>query len=136
MQTSYFKSPKLKEIEEDRLVSICTGKPKWFDRKCIDYPALYPGWDIVNTYKQAIKMLVSYEYVTIDNIQIKDEVELQKWYRDRYYKDILSKLDPLDVYLELQDKVLLCYEVPGDFCHRHLVAEWIYDNLGFQVKEL
>lgn len=24
-----------------------------------------------------------------------------------------------------RDTVLLCYEKPGNFCHRHLVAEWL-----------
>ncbi len=30
--------------------------------------------------------------------------------------------------------VLLCYEKPDDFCHRHLVAEWL-NKSGFECKE-
>ena len=30
--------------------------------------------------------------------------------------------------------VLLCYESPEKFCHRHLVAEWL-TNSGIKVKE-
>lgn len=30
--------------------------------------------------------------------------------------------------------VLLCYEKPTDFCHRHLVAQWLIEN-GFECKE-
>jgi uncharacterized protein (DUF488 family) len=45
------------------------------------------------------------------------------------------------VLLDLQklagDKIpcLLCYEKPGDFCHRHIVAEWLHNNLGVHVEE-
>jgi uncharacterized protein (DUF488 family) len=35
----------------------------------------------------------------------------------------------------LEGKVLLCYEKSGDFCHRHLVAEWLR-RYGYEVKEL
>ena len=30
---------------------------------------------------------------------------------------------------------LICYEKPSDFCHRHLVADWMTKN-GIPVKEL
>ena len=30
--------------------------------------------------------------------------------------------------------VLLCYEKRGDFCHRHLVADWLNKN-GFNCEE-
>lgn len=26
-----------------------------------------------------------------------------------------------------RDIVLCCYEKPGDFCHRHILAEWLGD---------
>lgn len=34
------------------------------------------------------------------------------------------------------DVVLLCYEKPGQFCHRRLVAEWFEQELGLVVPEL
>lgn len=30
---------------------------------------------------------------------------------------------------------LLCYEKPDDFCHRHLVADWLRKN-GYECEEL
>ena len=33
------------------------------------------------------------------------------------------------------DCVLLCYEKPGDFCHRHILANWLEENFGFKVEE-
>ena len=29
----------------------------------------------------------------------------------------------------------MCYEKPGDFCHRHLVADWLESNFGWRVDE-
>lgn len=54
-----------------------------------------------------------------------------------FHDEVLNNLNKEEVIKELEsmsygrDVVLLCYEKPGDFCHRHLVAEWIGD-----VKEL
>jgi hypothetical protein len=35
-----------------------------------------------------------------------------------------------------RDVILLCYEKPPQFCHRHLVAEWLEKELGIEVEEL
>jgi uncharacterized protein YeaO (DUF488 family) len=62
-------------------------------------------------------------------------------YIKRYFDEILSKLDPQKVWEELHklagdnEPVLLCYEKPSDFCHRHLIAEWFYTELGEEVEE-
>lgn len=58
----------------------------------------------------------------------------------REYKNILSTLSPKRVVDDLQrisggkDIALLCYEKPSDFCHRHLLAEWLNNN-GYSVSE-
>jgi len=55
------------------------------------------------------------------------------------YLDILKarELDPLKIVSELGDgAVMLCYESPKDFCHRHIVATWIQENTGIEVVEL
>jgi hypothetical protein len=50
-------------------------------------------------------------------------------YIKNYYKEVLDKLDPTEVYKELgEGAVLLCYEAPDKFCHRHLVSEWLMKN--------
>ncbi len=57
-------------------------------------------------------------------------------YTRLYQSEILSKLDPLKVYEELDGAVLLCWEKAGSFCHRRLVAEWIESATGEKVLEL
>jgi uncharacterized protein (DUF488 family) len=55
----------------------------------------------------------------------------------RYYEETLSTLDPQTVYDELgEDAILLCFEKPPTFCHRHLVAKWLEFHLGKPVREL
>lgn len=53
---------------------------------------------------------------------------------------VLSALDPAQVVGDLvamaagHDIALVCYEKPTDFCHRHLVADWLNKN-GYKVQE-
>lgn len=59
-----------------------------------------------------------------------------KWYKNRYYNEVLNQLNADDVVKELasisqgKDVVLVCYEgiKNDDFCHRHLVSQWLREN--------
>lgn len=72
-----------------------------------------------------------------------------EYYIRHFNEEVLSKLDPYDVIREIQDKfcdgniilnmdqiefAFVCYEKPSNFCHRHLVAEWLNNN-GIECKE-
>jgi uncharacterized protein (DUF488 family) len=60
----------------------------------------------------------------------------QAEYTDRFYRETLSPLDPRQVYQELgKDSIHLCFEDPGEFCHRRLVANWLEEALGISVLE-
>ena len=52
------------------------------------------------------------------------------------YDGILAKLDPQRVLRDLNDAIVLCWEKPGKFCHRHLVAKWLEKETGLIVKEI
>lgn len=64
----------------------------------------------------------------------------EKIYVPEFMK-LLSTLKPLWVYEELKrlsnnrDIILLCHEKAGDFCHRHLVADWLNVNLKLDIME-
>ena len=62
--------------------------------------------------------------------------ENNKYYVQEYWKQVLSKLDPKQVYSELDNSILLCYEPNTEFCHRHIVAAWFEMLLGVEVPEL
>lgn len=61
------------------------------------------------------------------------------FYIRNFEKEVLSNLNPVDVLdtlygLANQNKdgkipCMICYEKPGDFCHRHLVAEWLNNSI-------
>lgn len=62
-------------------------------------------------------------------------------YKRIYYEEILNKLDCHEVVRELNnmtngcDAALVCYESPSDFCHRHVVSEWLNMN-GYLSTEI
>ena len=60
------------------------------------------------------------------------------WYRKKYQKTVLDKLNPQIIANRLKffgdNVVLLCYEKPGEFCHRQLVANWLR-NAGVAICE-
>lgn len=54
-------------------------------------------------------------------------------YIDRYTRNVLNNLNPVDIYNKLKGKVILCYCGKDSFCHRHLVLNWLEQNLGSEV---
>jgi len=56
-------------------------------------------------------------------------------YIQRYYTEVLSKLNPHQIAKKLNNKILLCFEKKGDFCHRHIITEWLKKH-GYQIEEL
>ena len=57
------------------------------------------------------------------------------------YQQILSRIDPHEFINRLEtlgggsDVALCCYEKPGEFCHRHLLAEYLTKNTGVVIDE-
>ena len=92
-------------------VAISRGLPQgWRGRV---YKALAPSWQL---------------------IKIQDPKE----YTRRYRIEVLDKLDPQQVLADLggDDFVMLCWEPPGEFCHRRIVAVWLLKELGIKIEEL
>lgn len=62
------------------------------------------------------------------------------YYVKCFNEQVLNQLDWFQVYEELYNLAdscglpqyeiaLVCYEKPGDFCHRHLVSNWFNEHL-------
>lgn len=96
------------------------GKDANYQGKC--YPKLAPK--------------LSFWKIWHDNIGIISEEENVKYYIKEYWKQVLSKLNPEEVYRELDNSILLCYESNIEFCHRHIVAAWFEIILGIKVPEV
>ena len=115
--TSYF--ARMKKIPDEIVrISICGKAPDWYEG--IQYKKVAPKYGFFQEWK---KNQDNNFYIEHFNAEVLDMLNAESVYRD------LDKLSNGD------DCVLLCYEKSGDFCHRHLVANWLSDNLGIEVKE-
>ena len=111
--TSYFAAMrKMTDEQKARCVSIARFTPKGVNVP--KYKALFPLTGMLNALKEGS---ISEEYFT------------------KYYLKQLYKLDVDNVFRGLNDKILCCYEKPGDFCHRHILTEWLR-NHGYECEEL
>ena len=68
-----------------------------------------------------------------------DEHMSNDWFVQKYYETVLNQLNPVAVLNDLQkigkDIVLLCYETPEKFCHRHIAAQWLKEKTGIDICE-
>lgn len=112
--TSYFGNKKALDKAGVVMVSVA----RWQPRYC---PVPFVALDVAPTVWM-LKEATSQQY-------------------DEEYKRILSKLDVpgfikrLESFGKGADVALCCYEKPGDFCHRHVLAEYITAQTGIEIKE-
>ena len=98
-------------------ISICGKAPAFYNG--LQYKKLAPKYSFFKVWKE-----------TRDN----------DYYIASFHLEVLAKLNPAVVVKELQEKsptddfALVCYEKPGNFCHRHLVANWLNNN-GYSCEE-
>ena len=54
-----------------------------------------------------------------------------------YKAEVLDRLDPMRVIREMggDDFIMCCWEPPGEFCHRRVVAAWMRKHTGVLVQE-
>lgn len=128
--TSYFAN--LRKLPENIIpISICGKAPDWY--KGLQYKKLAPKYDFFMEWK---KNHDNDYYIKCFKEQVLDKLNVD---------DVVKELDSLliDVTTTLNYKVdsmlvpriaLVCYEKPSDFCHRHLVADWLNKN-GISCKE-
>lgn len=131
LYTTYFAN--IKNLPPNTIpVSICGRAPQGWNG--LEYRKLAPKWSFFSVWKE-----------TKDN----------NYYIEHFNKEVLEPLNIIRVTTELQvllpyeireqmqnavwndDKfhlALVCYEKPDDFCHRHLVAEWLSQH-GFLCTE-
>ena len=113
MLTGYFAKMKTYTDAGFVPVSIAAKAPSWY--KGLEYKKLAPKWEFFNEWK---------------NGSHKGDND---YYIQHFKDEVLAPLKPEDVIHELSELagvkphkiILLCYEKPGDFCHRHLVADWL-----------
>ena len=115
--TSYF--AKLKSLPDNIIpVSICGKAPDWY--KGLQYRKLAPKHDFFIKWKENHD---NDYYIKCFEEQVLDKLNIHQVMFDLY-----------ETVTDDYDIVLVCYEKPTDFCHRHLVANWLTEN-GYECKE-
>lgn len=74
--------------------------------------------------------------VFANNIGKIPEEDNIRYYIEQYYDMVLSKVDIEKLLEDEIDPILLCYEKGQDFCHRHVLAEYIELKYGVDVKDI
>lgn len=117
--TSYF--AKQKDLEERGItcIGICAIPPKWFNGP--NFACVAPSKDILFEYK-----------ANPDNER----------YTKRYKEEVLCILKNPQIFVDGliycsdgKDVAMLCYEKPEDFCHRHILADFLNEKLNLDIKE-
>ena len=134
--TSYF--AKLKQIEELNIipVSICGRCPDWY--KGNQYKKLAPNYKFFMEWKQNQDndfYVEHFQKEILDNRNINIVLQdLFNFFSTDQQEFIKNSYTPYWMNNNF-NIALICYEKPSDFCHRHLVADWMTKN-GIPVKEL
>ena len=115
--TGYYS--KIKEYADSglTLLSISRTKPE-FAKSCIDIPQLFPSNKILWDYKKG-KI---------------DEMEYTSKYLDQLNELGIDRIIKM-IQIFGDNVVLLCWESPEKFCHRHILADYINKNSGVVVEE-
>ena len=71
-----------------------------------------------------------------NNIGKIPEEENNRYYIEQYYKQVLSKVNIEELLKDEKDPILLCFEKGKDFCHRHVLAEYIELTYGIKVRDI
>ena len=114
--TTYF--GRVKDLPKDIVpIAICGKSPDWWTGA--EYKKLAPKYAFFSKWK---------------------ETHNNEYYIIRFFLDVLMQLNVQDVVTDLikiaKDKkiALVCYEKPMDFCHRHIVREWLR-SYGYETEE-
>ena len=118
--TTYF--AKLKKLPDNTIpIAICAKPPAWYTGAT--FRTLAPKYDFFKKYQ-----------INRDNYE----------FTENYIGQVLNHLNPFrivaDLYYQLGmapntcDIALVCFEKSADFCHRHLVAEWLR-GAGYECEE-
>lgn len=114
--TSYFGNIKKLQQAGIKVIGISLYPPRWFNGI-------------------SLKQVAPTKSILFANGQTQEE------YTRRYRSEVLSQQD-MQQFLKTveqasggQDVALCCYEKPEDFCHRHILADWIKEKLGIEISE-
>lgn len=113
MKTGYF--AKLSSYKEKGLipVAICGKSPDWYDG--LEYKKLAPKYDFFKEWKYGNHKGDNEYYIKEFNSKVLSHLDIDT---------VISELEKL-TNTKSDNIILICYEKSSDFCHRHLVSDWL-----------
>lgn len=121
MHTGYF--ARLKDYKYP--ISICGKAPDFYTGPQLKI--LAPKFWFFKEFKDQ----KSEHYLDIDfytknfKLEVLDKLQIE---------NVIQRIQNIYPNVSLDDITLICYEKPSDFCHRHLVANWLTEN-GYACSE-
>lgn len=116
LYTSYYARVSRANTDGYALIRISASMPKWFTKEIFPCSDLYPDWKLLTAYK---------------NGQITEEEYTAEYMETIKRKSKQSILDGFEAVCKVKgvDKIILvCWEGPHDFCHRHLAGNYLDEN--------
>lgn len=118
--TSYFS--RMRRIDSSLYypIAICAHVPKFFSG--LSFLTVAPSRELLSAYKNS--GLTEEKFTALykaDRLWTHTPSEIA----DRIFSVVPNGMIP----------VLLCYEKTGDFCHRHILAQWLTEG-GYPCEEL
>jgi len=106
-----------RNCDNSMAIGISIIMPEWYTGKYLAF--LAPKVEMVGKYNKGEMNYTQRKYT-------------------RDYIDLLKSrnVDPHELIKKIPDgSILLCYESPGMFCHRRILADWIERHTGLVVPE-
>jgi len=106
-----------RQANNPRAFGISAVTPDWFNGYTL--PKLAPTMGMVSKIKDGGNNYNAEDY-TKDYIELLEERGIDA-------EELVNSLP--------NEAMLLCYESPGDFCHRHVLTKWIQEQTGVIIPE-
>ena len=119
IHTSNYAKARKMDKSKFLLVSISIFPPK--DWRGLNARELAPSHELLKAYHNGMS-----------------ESDYEKEYRKQIsnLNNLHSQFEWMAQKANGRDIVLLCYEKVGDFCHRHILSDIIYEKYGYRIKEI
>lgn len=132
--TTYFANLKNFDRKISCPIAICIKPPNGY--KGLVYKKLAPTWKILKEWKENHNenlYKVCFQNEILESLCIDQVMEDLRFLINKTYNCGIIKNYKWWENISF-DIYLVCYEKKGDFCHRHLVSEWMNKN-GVYVRE-
>ena len=120
--TSYIAKTK-QVIEQGKIpISIVRLPQHWMTMQ--NMPELSPTKELLNGFKYG--NISEEEFTT----------KFDNYLSNISPSNIIGQLEAISMLQGGKDIVLVCYEKTGDFCHRHIISDWLTTNTDYNIEEL